>query len=171
MRPAIILVLAIIVMGDISCRQKNSSTKGNNSLNYDTTVIAILNYDTAHYWTPQNSSIASLTQSDIDLIDSLLNTCVVTYNKEQSDNMEKLPKEYQQPEFVLIDSLKKYKRQYLPYIDSNGQKTVWINCFCTGSVYWKTQVFSVKDGGKCFFNLKVNLTTKTCLDLYVNGYG
>jgi len=32
-------------------------------------------------------------------------------------------------------------------------------------------LITVNDGGKCFFNLKINLSEKKYKDFYVNGYG
>ena len=58
-----------------------------------------------------------------------------------------------------------------PIQKNNGQKEVWVNCFCqlSGDNKWKTEVVHVADGGNCYFNFKINLTTKTCYDFAVNG--
>lgn len=67
---------------------------------------------------------------------------------------------------------KGYKRQYVPVINSDGQKDTWINFFCAEwrSENWKSSIIIVDDGGNCFFNLKVNLATKMYSELYINGY-
>ncbi len=52
-----------------------------------------------------------------------------------------------------------------------GEKEVWVNCFCSVQYmdYWKKQVVFVKDGGNCFFNVKINITKKSFSDFEVNG--
>jgi hypothetical protein len=85
------------------------------------------------------------------------------YNSNLSDSL----RAYYGIDFKKYD----YKRQYVSIINSIGEKEVWINCFCD-SFYkdWKKQILHVDDGGNCFFNLKVNLSTKKCYDIFVNGY-
>jgi len=80
----------------------------------------------------------------------------------------------------VIDSLNKardrkinpaeYKFQIVPLKSVNAQKIFWVNCFCNGgALNWKTQIYQVKDGGMCFFNTRVNLTTLTYSNLVVNS--
>ena len=58
----------------------------------------------------------------------------------------------------------------MPTINSKGEKEVWVNCFCG---QWdkssRTNPVIVMDGGNCFFNLKINLTTGQYYELIVNG--
>jgi hypothetical protein len=60
-------------------------------------------------------------------------------------------------------------------VNSNGEKIIWINCFCkteeSSFKDWKKNIVLVKDGGNCFFNLKANITTNTFTDFFVNGEG
>ena len=65
-----------------------------------------------------------------------------------------------------------YKRQYVPVLNEKGEKEVWINFFCNDfdDDNWKTATFNVRDGGNCFYSLKVNLATKEVYDLEINGY-
>ncbi len=45
-----------------------------------------------------------------------------------------------------------------------------MNSFCTTlDNRWKTEFILVDDGGNCFFNFKINLTTKKYYELNVNG--
>ncbi len=64
-----------------------------------------------------------------------------------------------------------FRRQYVPYILENGDKIVWINFFCyePENDKWKSEILSFRDGGSCFFNIKVNLTEKKYYDFYING--
>jgi hypothetical protein len=49
-------------------------------------------------------------------------------------------------------------------LNSKGEKEVWINCFCRdGERDWRKNLVFVKDGGNCYFNLKVNLSRGTTM--------
>jgi len=69
--------------------------------------------------------------------------------------------------------LKGYKRQYFGLLGKNGEKIVWINFFWAGEApvfpRWKQEPVVVLDGGLSFFNVKVDLQSKTCFDLKING--
>jgi hypothetical protein len=65
--------------------------------------------------------------------------------------------------------LNKYKRQYIAVINKNGEKEVWVNCFCQYDETWTRNVVVVLDGGNCYFNLKINLSKNKYYDFYVNG--
>ncbi len=67
-----------------------------------------------------------------------------------------------------------YNMQFVGAINENGEKIIWINSFCkeeeSSFKEWKTKIFSVADGGNCFFNVKINISKNTYFDLMVNGY-
>ena len=63
-----------------------------------------------------------------------------------------------------------YKFQFVPVINEKGEKEVWANSFCGEFENWKTQIVQVDDGGKCFFNLYINLNQKSYYRFSVNGY-
>jgi len=64
------------------------------------------------------------------------------------------------------------RRQYVPYLNSKGERKVWVNCFCDSEhPYWRKRKVMVKDGGACYFNFKINLGTKKYYDLRINGVG
>ena len=121
----------------------------------DTSKIAILNLNSPDIWLTdfKNAKPAQLTDKDFTDIEKLLRNCV----KENNQGIE----------------LKRYKRQYVPYINSKGQKEVYVNCFCFSDEiefkYWRKQLVMVDDGGDCFFHVTINLTTNKCGNLYVNG--
>ena len=66
-----------------------------------------------------------------------------------------------------------YNQQYVGAVNENGDKYLWVNLFCkTEESYfkeWKTKLVFAKDGGKCFVNVKINLTKKTYEEFNVNG--
>lgn len=65
---------------------------------------------------------------------------------------------------------KEYKRQYVPKINSSGQKEIFVNCFCTDfGLDWRKKIITVQDGGNCFFNFRINLKTKMYYNLSING--
>ncbi len=102
---------------------------------------------------PDMASI-SVNLDELQLIQTLLEKCIHQYN---ADAKEKI-------------NLSDYKRQYIISFNSQQEKEVWINCFCqVTSDDWKKNVVVVKDGGQCYFRLKINLVTKTCYDMSVNG--
>lgn len=72
----------------------------------------------------------------------------------------------------LIMDISEYKRQYLPLINENGDKVVWVNSFCSipEGWNWHTDILGTNDGGNCYFNLTLNLTKRSCEEMSVNGY-
>lgn len=164
-----IIVLILIAVG-LATGCKTESTKAQtdtvqNYLKYDTSEIAIISWENAKYmFDSANFRSAKLTQEDLSTMDSLVTICVTNYNKELN-----LPEEHKDYEIDLKG--RDYKRQLVAMINSKREKEVWVNCFChTRDNSWKTQIRDVHDGGPCYFNLKVNLTTKTFFDLSINGF-
>jgi len=138
----------------------------NKSLLIDTTKIAILPIDTANVWVFKDAVALQLTNRDLQRIDILLTECINANNNKQ-DTTKRV--------FEYIN-LKNYKRQYVPFIDSKGEKKVYINCFCLSDSpdefnYWKKSLVEVDDGGSCFFHLTVNLSSGQYGQLFINGYG
>jgi hypothetical protein len=68
-----------------------------------------------------------------------------------------------------------YDMQFVGAINENGEKIIWVNCFCKTHADsfkdWKTKLVMVKDGGNCFFNLKINIDKNSYTDVIVNGNG
>ena len=160
-----LLIIISLLIYFVSCRENESKEKPitKKGLTVDTSLITILPYDTSLYWVFENCKQAELAEKDLKLIDSLFISCVEDYNKNISI---KYPIE---KDNCIID-LKKYKRQYIAVANNKGEKEVWINCFCGD---WdkdsRLNPVLVMDGGKCYFNLKINLTTKQSYDLMING--
>lgn len=103
-------------------------------------------------WTPGDK--------DIETSEKLLNDC---FDKQKSGTVNRL----------LNRKPDDYDRQFIGAIDPNGDKIIWINCFCKGEESsfkdWKNKIVFVNDGGDCFFNVKINITKNTYYDLMVNG--
>ena len=169
-----ILILTICLT---SCGQPNNKTKNQetqtNTIQVDTSVIAVLPLDTNLHWIFKSGKPTELTTDDLLKIEISLKKCIDEYNPEQEKQFKELNDKH--PEYKLkkknfIIDLTLYKRQYMAITNSKGEKEVWVNCFCDkwgkGS---RTSPVIVMDGGNCFFNLKINLTTGHYYELMVNG--
>ena len=146
------------------------------------TKIAILPYDSTCKWIFKNCTQAELTNDDFELSDSILIVCIGEYNIEQEKRYKEICSKYPNTKFdkyrFLID-ITKYRRQYICVTNERGEKEIWINFLCEtffsgyfgkeNSNNWETGRIVVKDGGNCFFSIKINLTTKIYYDLLVNG--
>ncbi|MGC4103784.1 hypothetical protein [Ferruginibacter sp.] len=160
-----------------SCGQHNAGNPGNVNLTkpvgtdtpkktfrLDTNIIAILPADKVRSYIFHGNKPMELTNNDLAAIEHLLTDRIKKHNARQDTTKE----------FSEFIDLKKYKRQYVPYIDSNGERKVYINCFCIddfGFNYWKTQLVEVDDGGSCFFQVVINLTRQKDEWFTINGYG
>ena len=150
-----------------SCGQfKNTKVDqvvNNKSAQIDTSKTAIIAFKKKSVYPFDNTfSPANLTQTDLHSIDSLLIACVTDYNN-SLDNDHK--------EWGIDLKKRNYRKQLIAVTNEIGEKEVWVNCFCH-TLYdntWKTDIVIVDDGGNCFFNFKINLTTKKFYDLDVNG--
>ena len=168
------LIFSIIILTIClaSCGQKNTETKkhenATNTIQVDTSIFVVLPFDTSQIGKPTH-----LTADDLLKIETILKSCISDYNPEQEKRFQEINDKH--PEYKLdkkhfIIDLTRYKRQYMPTINSKGEKEVWVNCFCG---QWdkssRTNPVIVMDGGNCFFNLKINLTTGQYYELMVNG--
>ena len=131
----------------------------------DSNIYAIIPFHKQSFM-PFDSSYrsTSLIKSEIELMETLLKKCIAEYNSiELKENLSQ----------NIIDITKTvYKKQLVAVLNRKGEKEVWMNCFCDNiGPKWKKYILMVDDGGNCYFNLKVNLTTKTYSNLRVNGNG
>lgn len=127
------------------------------SYKFDTENIAILK----HISHDKAGKYFELADTDLILIDEILNRCLNEYNRGRDTTSH----------FFL--KITGYKRQYVPYI-KNGQKYVWVNFFCGDTKYfpyWRKDPVYVFDGGSCYFNVTINLSTEKYFGFYVNGIG
>lgn len=145
--------------------QTESSGVHHQMITVDTSVISIIRYDTSRHEMFIAGKPVRLIAEDFSKVDELIQNCVESYNTQIMSSIES-------PEdtAALLIHLEKCKRQYLPVLNSEGEKVVWVNCFCDSwDIDWKREILVVLDGGKCYFNLKVNLDRDSCFDMLVNG--
>jgi len=176
-----IIVFISVVFFLLSCGQNQNKEKNkrieqnikSKKIQLDTSIIAILPYDTTQYWIFKNAKQSDLSLTELKEVEKILTDCIEKYNIEQKQRFEKLNKQHPEYNFDInqfIIDIKRYKRQYIPIVNNKGQKEVWINCFCdTFGMNWKKEQIDVMDGGNCFFNLKVNIDKKEYFDFMVNG--
>ncbi|QIE58679.1 hypothetical protein G5B37_03610 [Rasiella rasia] len=76
-----------------------------------------------------------------------------------------------EPKISNLLSRRKYYRQYVPVINIDGDKQIWINFLCGNpeNDRWKTKPMYVLDGGSCFFQIKVDLSNHLFYDFWING--
>jgi hypothetical protein len=171
------ILTSILTICLTSCGQTNTESKKQEKLtstiHIDTSVIAVLQLDTNLHWVYKTGKPTELTTEDFLKIETILKKCVEEYNPEQERQFKEINDKH--PEYKLdkknfIIDLTRYKRQYMATINSKGEKEIWINCFCG---QWdkrsRTSPVIVMDGGNCYFNLKINLTTGQYYELMVNG--
>ena len=113
-------------------------------------------------WSPfQESKSTTLSKNDLNDIEFILKKCVDSHNTELKQKNGNI--------FDAIN-LDSYKRQYVGVINNKGEKEVWVNCFCRqGKIDWKKEIIMTADGGNCYFNLKINLTTGKYYNLQINS--
>ena len=141
------LTLCILIN---SCKeQKNNSTT--QSLSYDNLKI-----DTGRYVLFTNGDSHTLSIEDVQKIYSVIQKCVDSLNLEVKEPYK-------------ID-IRRYRFQISYLTDHSNTNVVWVNSFCDkDEPNWRKEIVSVKDGGHCFFNFKIDLKTLTFFDLFVNG--
>lgn len=134
-------------------------------------LFAIIKYDSNSHHFFKNAIPTSLTELEINKIDEILNQSVLTYNTNHQEYTKELKSRDEQiNDARFLINISKYARQYVPIVNQLGEKEVWVNCFCQSSNdNWKKQIVIVNDGGLCYFNLKINLSTLQYYEFNVNG--
>lgn len=149
-----------------ACGQNGNS--GDNLVNIGGTNYAVIKFDRANSWLFKDAKPAALSIDEISEVEDILREAIEDYNREPYP-LRAHP-EYNLDKSRFVIDLSQYKRQLVPVLNVKGEKEVWVNCFCEDDFDdWKEEIVSVEDGGKCFFNIKVNLTKKMWYELRVNG--
>lgn len=98
--------------------------------------------------------------------------CIEQYNEALEQNFKKDGRKPKRARDYKIMALDFYKIQYIPYINVQGEKEIFINGFCSSvGLRWKRRLIFAADGGNCYFSLRINLSTGDCLNVSTNGYG
>ena len=161
------LFIALLLIGLLSCQKDESNGEDKSEVDANAavtdTTIATIKFDATEmpYIFDKNASPATLTPQDLEQIDSLFLVCVANYNKTIRQDLQ----------FMKIDLVGRlYKKQLVAVVNRNGEKEVWVNCFCDDfSKPWRNEILSVSDGGSCYFNFKIKLKSLEYYDFSVNG--
>ena len=104
-------------------------------------------------------------RTDIDLAEKALARDLALLNKDKINQ----GKDYGP---IIHKNLKKYKRQYLGFIDEKGNRILFINCFWAkedNSSLWEEEMMIVLDGGSYYWSVYYNLDKGELYQLMVNG--
>lgn len=120
----------------------------------------------------ENVVKADLNKDEIEQVDVLLKKCIDNFNLNQEfeyNRMLEVDSSTSKSEFFI--NLATYQKQFVPVINQAKQKEVWVNAFCymKGSDKWQKELIKEEDGGKCFFNVKINLASKNFYNFSVNS--
>ncbi len=74
---------------------------------------------------------------------------------------------------AIVKKLSKYRRQYFGFVNTKGEKIIWINCFWNKDLNDKSKhdLIIVNDGCSYYWNIEVNLTNNSLSNLEINGRG
>lgn len=177
-----ILTLVLLIFNSCSVYRTETCIGKIGNLDYENTYIKKNRYEgvifSKDYLGLMNSSDNKFTPTltDIDSAEIVLRKGIKSINLNRPNQFDNCP--------VIHRKLGKYKRQYFGYIDTNGDKTILINCFWdkkgfiekvfyneSDDLKWKTEEKFVLDGCSYYWKIKVNLTKKKLFDFDVNGIG
>ena len=104
-------------------------------------------------------------EEDIRKAESIIKEKLKDANKQRINQTDNCP--------VIHKNLKKYMRQYVGFLNNDGQKIIWVN------MIWKDkgikdlgkEIITVLDGCSYYWNVKINLSEESLYDLDINGLG
>jgi hypothetical protein len=103
------------------------------------------------------------TKQDVINAEMIIKEQLATINKPLTNQVNGCP--------IIHKELKKYKRQYIGFTNSDGDSILWVNFVWAKRISdnWNKDVIIVLDGCSHYWNIKVNLSKKKAFDLQVNG--
>jgi hypothetical protein len=164
-------LILIFLISIIACDEKEKEVIGNQAeisnskFQLSDSTYVILEFNNDWDWIFKNVKPTRISQIELNEIEEILKVAIIENNVSQKIELEKHNKEYPKNKWTETGfelTTAGFKRQYVPVINEKGEKEVWINFFCDdwGNENWKKEIMIVHDGGNCYFNLKVNLSTK-----------
>ena len=169
-------ILGLILICFWACKNPKENTDSFNKTKQTETVeskIAILRNTEYNNRLEKNYGFKSWnpTDKDLNLVQEILDKAI---DDKEFDFLKKPIKK----------SIESYYRQYLPYVNKNGERLVEINAFCEILEYppspenginewtkmdWHKEYVMVEDGGPCYWRITINIDTMEFKDLMVNG--
>ena len=182
MKILIILILGFFILDSCSVYRTETCFGKIGDIDYKNTYIktnryegVIFSKDYVGLMIGSNNKFTP-TQVDIDSAEIILKKGIKKINKNRPNQVDNCP--------VIHRNLGKYKRQYFGYIDQNGDKVIFINCFWDKNGFmdkvlynepkdtkWKTEEKFMLDGCSYYWSINVNLNKKILFDFGVNGLG
>ena len=161
---SVLMCTSLIVSGQTSQNEQLEKIdySKDRELKFDTLKTVILPFiDKNKRYFDSTYRLATLSQTNLTDIDSLLTKCVIDFNNTLD----------QDHKWFSIELHKKhYRQQLIAVTNQKGQKEVFVNCFSDTSFdKWKTTIYFALDGGNSLFHFKINLDTKTYYDMRVNA--
>lgn len=117
------------------------------------------------------STPREITTDEYPVAEELLIKAVHAYNEKQSDNFIRYMNENPKADWTQTDlfiDLSQYYRQYIPYMNENGQKCLWINLFKRPVGNWLERRVFVVDDTRDFFSICLNMDTGKRFDFTLN---
>ena len=104
-------------------------------------------------------------EKDVITVETILTAQIRGINKSRLNQTGNCP--------IIDETLPEYKRQYLGYINKNGDKVIWINFIGGKAREYSDQlskdIIIIFDGCSHYWNVKVNITKGHLYDLHING--
>jgi hypothetical protein len=74
---------------------------------------------------------------------------------------------------IIHKKLKKYFRQYIGYVNRNGEHVIWINFFWNKDLVDRAMfdIITINDGCSYYWDIEVNITKDELINLDINGRG
>lgn len=174
------LCFLLILLG---CQPSNHRVS---KLKFDSTKIVIFSLDTTTIneernielsYLKNNGSPISLTQDEVDLVELRLGETLSKINEDRRKEFEAYKQSFPSDTLTIqnfsLVTLNDYKRQYVPYKSKEGERHVWVNCFCSRSPerleFAKSNIIMPLGGGSCYFSVTINLSKGIYQDLFVNA--
>lgn len=108
---------------------------------------------------------AVLTCDEIKIAETILKKNLAALNANKINQTEGCPN--------ISKKLCRYRRQYFGFINSKGEKVIWINMFWNKEFNDKSkyELIGVNDGCSYYWNIEVNIKTNSLSNLQINGKG
>jgi hypothetical protein len=113
----------------------------------------------------EQKSKSSLSCDEIKIAEEILKQGLLELNKIKINQVTGCPN--------INKKLAKYCRQYFGFINTKGEKIIWINMFWNRDLNdrGKYELISVNDGCSYYWSIEVNITARALSNLKVNGNG
>ncbi|MDN4167101.1 hypothetical protein QWY31_16440 [Cytophagales bacterium LB-30] len=117
-----------------------------------------------------------MSEDEIILIEILLRKMIIQYNIDAEKKFVMMDSKFPKYGLKLKDftiELDDYGRQFMAVISDEGKKIVYVGCFCDPKKfgYRTKELVQVMDGGKCYFEFKIDLETRQIFEFSENGVG